>query len=225
MKLITLSTGSKGNCYILMSNNGKFCVLDCGLKLKSITSHPEFTTFADLDFMFSTHEHKDHSLSLEDFKLCGCEIVSYENADTTKNITIGQWRLRLFHVKHNAVNYGIIIHDTVENKTICYATDFIEMPKIKNVDYWLYEINYDDFTVDRIIESQDISKIHVANNIQHHNSLEYAEQYFTELGNKPKLIVACHTSNMGGTPERIKAKMKSLCDRIEVAKRDLVVEF
>lgn len=224
MELITLSTGSKGNCYILKSNNGKFCILDCGIKMSDITKNNAFTSFLDLDFVFCSHEHKDHSLSIKDFENSGCETITYYNADHTITLSIGQWKLRLFHVKHNALNYGIIIHDTVENKTFCYATDFTEMPKIKNVDCWLYEINYDEFTVDKIIDSQDISKIHVANNIQYHNSLENAERYFNELETKPEILIACHTSNMGGTPERIKDRMQKICNTT-VAKKGLKITF
>ena len=99
------------------------------------------------------------------------------------------------------------------------------MPKIENVDYWLYEINYDEFTVDKIIDNKDISKLHVANNIQFHNSLENSQIYFKSLKRKPKLIIACHTSNMGGTKEIIENGMKDLCDKIIVAKKNLIVEF
>ena len=225
MKLITLSTGSKGNCYILKSTNGKFCILDCGMHLKDITSNGEFSSFTNLDFVFCSHEHKDHSLSMKDFENSGCEIISYNNANIEKAFEIGQWKIKLFHVKHNCLNYGAIIHDTIEKKTLCYVTDFTEIPKIKNINHWLYEINYDEFTVDKLIDTQDISKLHVANNIKYHNSLENAETYFKNLENKPKLIVACHMSLIGGLKENIMRKMKKHCDKIVVAKKNLVVEF
>lgn len=225
MKLVTLSTGSKGNSYILQSNNGKFCVLDCGIKFQDITNNENFNGFRNLDFVFCSHIHEDHSRSLEDFKNSGCEIISYENPRLNETIVIGQWRLRMFHVKHNAENYGIIIHDTNENKTFCYVTDFTEMPKIEKVDYWLYEINYDEFTVNKLIDEKDISKLHIANNIQFHNSLENSQEYFGNLKTKPKLIIACHKSNMGGLAENIENGMKDFCDRIVVAKKNLVVEF
>lgn len=225
MELITLATGSTGNCYILKSSNGKFCILDCGLKFQEITSNKNFTTFADLDFVFCSHEHHDHNKSLEDFKNSGVECLSYENLYTGQKIEIGQWIIFPFGVRHNALNYGAIIYDKVEDKKLVYATDFIKMPRIHNADYWLYEINYDEFTADKVIENQDISKIHIANNIHYHNSLEHAIDYFNDIQGKPKLIVACHTSNMGGTPERIKKQMRPLCDKIEVAKKGQVITF
>ena len=225
MELTTISTGSRGNSYILKSGNGKFCLLDCGVKFKDITSHEKFGSFTDLDFAFTSHEHQDHALSLNEFKLSGCEIVSYENIKPQQRLEIGQWVLLPFVVKHNTLNYGVIIYDKHEKKTMCYATDFTEMPKLKNVDYWLYEINYDEFTVDKVIDNQDITKIHVANNIKFHNSLENATQYFATLKNIPKLIVVCHISNMGGTKERIQKEMSELCDRVEIATKNKIIEF
>lgn len=225
MKIITLATSSKGNSYILQVNNGKFCILDCGIKFEDITSSKCFSSFSKLDFVFTSHEHLDHSKSLTEFEKSGCDTISYKNIGDKKRIEINDWIICPFKVKHNVLNYGAIIYNKTENKKIVYATDFIEMPKIQNVDYWLYEVNYDEFTVDKIIDSQDISKIHVANNIQYHNSLENAVEYFKSLNNRPKLIIACHTSEMGGTKKLIKQKLSKLCDKVEIATKNQVVEF
>lgn len=225
MELTTLASSSRGNCYILKSNTGRFCLLDCGLKFESITNSKYFSSFSKLDFVFVSHEHKDHSKSLIDFENSGVECLSYKNLLGVSRVVIGDWIICPFPVKHNVENYGAIIYNKLEDKKIVYATDFVEMPKIQNVDYWLYEINYDEFTVDKIIDSQDISKLHVANNIQWHNSLENALEYFKSLNNRPKLIIACHTSEMGGTKELIKKRLSKLCDRVEIATRNQVIEF
>ena len=126
---------------------------------------------------------------------------------------------------HNAINFGIIIHDNFENKTMVYATDFVKIPPIENVDYWLYEINYDEFTVDKLIDSRDLEQLHIANNVKYHNSLENAVAYFEALKTRPKLVIACHLSNMGGCAENIIHSMKPLCDRIEIAKKNKTFEF
>ncbi len=57
MELTTLSTGSRGNVYLLQSSNGKFCVLDCGLKMKDITKSTAFNGFKNLDFVYCSHSH------------------------------------------------------------------------------------------------------------------------------------------------------------------------
>lgn len=225
MELTTLSTGSSGNCYILKSANGKFCVLDCGVRFKDITKSTQFGSFTNLDFVFVTHSHHDHNMSMKDFALSGVDIISYENITSNKTIEIGQWVLYPFPVAHNALNYGVIIYDKFENKKLVYATDFVSMPKIQNVDYWLYEINYDQFTVDKLIETQDLEDLHVANNIKYHNSLESAVEYFSGLNNKPKLVVACHLSNIGGCDKNILYRMRPLCDKIEIATKNKTIKF
>lgn len=57
MKMEVLSSGSRGNSYILKSDNGKFCVLDCGIKYSEITKNYSFDSFMNLDFVFVSHCH------------------------------------------------------------------------------------------------------------------------------------------------------------------------
>lgn len=225
MELTTLSTGSKGNCYILKSSNGKFCILDCGIKFRDITSSQSFGSFSNLDFVFVSHAHHDHNASLEDFKRSGVDIVSYENISSNKSTKIGQWTIYPFPVIHNSLNYGAIIYDSFENKKIVYVTDFVSMPKIQNVDYWIYEINYDEFTIDKLIETKDLEELHIANNVKYHNSLESAVEYFSKLTTKPKLLIACHLSNIGGCDKNILNRMQTLCNKIKIAVKNKTIKF
>lgn len=106
-----------------------------------------------------------------------------------------------------------------------YATDFVKMPLIQGVDYWLYEINYDEFTVDKLIETKNLEELHVANNVKYHNSLESAIEYFSKLKQKPKLLVACHLSNISGCDKNILREMKPLVDRVEIATKNKTIKF
>lgn len=56
MNVITLGTGSSGNCYILESNN-RYIILDCGLDFKTITRDKNFPKFRQIDFVFCSHIH------------------------------------------------------------------------------------------------------------------------------------------------------------------------
>lgn len=219
MKLKVLSTGSKGNSYILTSSNGKYCILDCGISFNDIKKN--MTSFKDLDFVFTSHIHQDHSKALKDFELSGCKCISYKNITCTK-IEIGQWTLVPFRVIHNELNYGVIIYDSYENKKIVYATDFSSMPIIKNVDNWLYEINYDEFTVNKLVENGNF--LHLSNNIHFHNSLENAVKYFEKIG-KVNTLIACHLSNIGGTKERIENTMHNYAKHLYIAKKGEVIEI
>lgn len=57
MEMTVLSSGSVGNCYIIKSSSGRFCILDCGIKFKNITNHNSFSGFSKLDFVFTSHYH------------------------------------------------------------------------------------------------------------------------------------------------------------------------
>lgn len=54
MRIITLGSGSTGNCYLLELNN-KTIVLDCGLKFEDITKDINFPKFRNISFVFVSH--------------------------------------------------------------------------------------------------------------------------------------------------------------------------
>lgn len=57
MIMNTLASGSTGNAYFLKNSNGRFIVLDCGVKMSTITGSEHFTGFSDIDFVFCSHCH------------------------------------------------------------------------------------------------------------------------------------------------------------------------
>ncbi|MFL0198409.1 MBL fold metallo-hydrolase [Clostridium sp. WILCCON 0269] len=64
MKLIVLGSGSAGNCYLLQ-NKDETLILDCGLPYKTILKGLDFNLMNVVGCLV-THEHKDHSKSIED---------------------------------------------------------------------------------------------------------------------------------------------------------------
>lgn len=57
MIMNTLASGSTGNCHFLKNSNGRFIILDCGVKMSTITGSEHFTGFSDIDFVFCSHCH------------------------------------------------------------------------------------------------------------------------------------------------------------------------
>ena len=57
MNVITLGTGSLGNCYIVKADNGKSIILDCGLPFREITKNKYFPKFDDIELVFCSHIH------------------------------------------------------------------------------------------------------------------------------------------------------------------------
>ena len=72
MTLKCINSGSSGNCYILTCNNEKL-ILDCGLPIKVIKQGLDFD-LQGIQAVLITHCHKDHSLSVDDFKKNGLEL-------------------------------------------------------------------------------------------------------------------------------------------------------
>ena len=54
MRITTISTGSKGNCYVVESNN-QYIILDVGLPFEQITGNPAFPKFSKINFVFVSH--------------------------------------------------------------------------------------------------------------------------------------------------------------------------
>ena len=214
MQITTLGTGSSGNCYIITSTNGRQIILDCGLPFNEIVTNKSFKGFDNVDFVFCGHLHKDHHLSYRDFQRSGIKCISWE--EPNKSLEVGQYKIKLFNVEHNVPNCGILIKDTIENETLCYATDFSQMPKVEGVDTWLYEINYDNSTVTKLIAKNEIS-MHLLNAMKNHNSLESAKEYFKNIQYKPKQIVFCHLSKGHCNHKKVLEFGKTICDNVRIA--------
>ena len=81
--------------------------------------------------------------------------LTNEDINNMKAIRYSNWLVKPFMVSHNVENYGLIIKDLESGATTCYCTDFNAMPKIEHIDNWIYEINYDDETVEKKALKED----------------------------------------------------------------------
>lgn len=219
MIITTIATGSAGNCYLVEDNN-HYVVLDCGIRFREITSHPKFPSFRDIDFVFSSHKHLDHSRSLEDFKRSGCEIVSYETLENkVQNLHIAGWDIITFKVNHNVDNWGIVIRHNKKEENLCYITDSFAFPKIENVTHWLLEVDYIEEMIDDIIDSEQDYKLK-HNGFVNHNSLENAVSYFKSLKTRPKTITLCHLSADNSNAKKILKTMSQFADKVTIARKE-----
>lgn len=219
MKIITIATGSTGNCYLVREFN-HYIVLDCGIKFEEITSHPQFPSFRNIDCVFCSHSHNDHSKALNDFKRSGCEIISYGKLEPmVQTREIGNWVIITFPVNHDVLNWGIILKSKITGEKLCYVTDCNSIPKIENVDHWLYEVNYIEAYIDELVDSGRDDKIH-HNRFIYHNSLENAISYFKSLKSRPKTITLCHLSADNSNAKKILEAMSQFADTVTIARRE-----
>lgn len=147
-----ISTGSKGNSYLLISDT-ETLVLDCGV--------PEKTFLNGLDYDIGkvvgtciTHEHKDHSSLADKIKGYGIDVWQpYLAEKKIDSISYGDFKIKCFDVPHNEVeNRNFIIQNN--GKKILYLIDLEYCKynfKALNVETILIECNYQEELLDRDI--------------------------------------------------------------------------
>lgn len=155
MKITCLGTGSKGNCYIIEQEGYKY-LLDCGIDFKKIITNVNLN---EIDFCYVSHEHKDHSLNLENLlkrrvKVIEGRLIQVFQEIAFKNLKQGKLRLFAFPVWHGScANSGLIVQ--TENECLLYATDFSRCKynlKSINFTHLMVECNYDEAFMSRIQE-------------------------------------------------------------------------
>lgn len=124
LTLKCLATGSTGNCYIL-NVDGCQIILDAGCDWNKIVTNVDLT---NIDFAYISHEHKDHSLNLENLRLRGILIFDGINTQeftkkqnlSLKHANLSLYLIPIFHGKTN--NCALVIK--TDNECVLYATDF-----------------------------------------------------------------------------------------------------
>ena len=119
-----LATGSSGNCYLL--NLGGGCIiLDAGVPIQKIVEHVNLNSVI---FACISHEHKDHSKSMESLKERGIKVF-YGGTDKKTHINkFASHKIIQIPIHHGeCINSAFIIQYDFENfgeRNVLYATDF-----------------------------------------------------------------------------------------------------
>lgn len=149
--LKVIGTGSSGNCYLLLDENGNTLVLECGMPVDKVKQALNFNILK-INGMYVSHGHQDHIKYLPDFELMGCDIFApYKEAGKPASRHFKPWYIRAFKLPHGDISsYGALIeHDNGER--ILFLTDLEYCPfnfKNWNVNHILIECNYQPEYVD-----------------------------------------------------------------------------
>jgi len=114
-----LATGSTGNCY-LVNLGGGCIILDAGIPIQKIV---ENVNLNDVAFCCITHEHKDHSKTMNDLLKRRVRVLYGGDITTVKRYEINSHKIIQIPVKHGeCINSAFIIQ--YKSECILYATDF-----------------------------------------------------------------------------------------------------
>jgi phosphoribosyl 1,2-cyclic phosphodiesterase len=191
LRLRVLATGSKGNCYLLQSDDGHTVVLDAGVAASIIQRAVGYKT-AYLDGVLVTHEHQDHMKSARDLATRGIPVwmtagtmfgTSFPYGSDTHPVAIacgggysafdlGGWRVLPFPTQHDAVEpVGYLLTNWMTN--VLYATDtFYLKYKFVGLTHIIIECNYCTDILYRNIENGLVDPAMKKRLLNSHFSLE-----------------------------------------------------
>jgi phosphoribosyl 1,2-cyclic phosphodiesterase len=177
MKLKVINSNSKGNCYVLTSNDGSMLLIECGVHIDKIKQAVNFDLNAIVGCILS-HSHQDHCKSAEQLTQLGINIytspctkqsLKFESRNVIavpnlKNFKIGDFTIKPFDCKHDVEIFGFLIHHE-EMGMMLFMTDTYYCEYVFNdLNNIIIEANYcenilndktnnNGFVRDRVIQS------------------------------------------------------------------------
>lgn len=218
MKVVVLSSGSKGNVTYLEANNKKF-LLDVGRNYKYINENLQDigVDIKTIDYVIVSHNHKDHILGLKTLlnrtnaALVVSEklFLSIDDVKDYKHIIVLEDSLDLdgvhitsFKSSHDAPDSrNFVIEEN--GKKVCLVTDTGYVNKknfkyLKNLDVYLFESNHDIELLTHGPYPEWLQKRVLSD--EGHLSNKASSFYLTKLiGDKTRKIVLIHLSETNNT--------------------------
>ena len=223
MLLRTIATGSSGNSYALISNKGEILLLDLGVSEKTIKKGIDWKISNVVGAVIS-HGHKDHSLSVEDFKLMGIPILAPYLCDSCKSMNMGEFTVKPFDLTtidgnwtHTNANgepcpiYGFLITHK-EMGRMLYITDCEVIKwRFKGINHILLGTNYDKDLVN--VDNQSKAN-HV---FRGHLSIDTACDFVkANYSDSLQNVIMCHLSSENADSDSFIEKMKKVAKNANV---------
>ncbi len=221
MDVYSLSSGSKGNCTLVMTSKHNL-LIDVGGSMKKINERLMISNGIDLEdvtIIYITHEHTDHIQSFKTIYNKYPNIIFITNS-SVKNVMKEKFgiedekRIKVvyteskgryldltpFELNHDVECYGLMIYDKIIDESYVHIADNGKLYDKKtiellyNKDYYSIESNH-DLTL-QILDTKrhEGLKRRVLGFYGHTNNVDAIELAFKLVGDKTKGIVFNHLS-------------------------------
>lgn len=229
MKLKCIATGSTGNTYALISDTGEILLLDLGVSEKTIKKGIDWKISNVVGAVIS-HGHKDHSLSVEDFKSMGIPIYAPYLKIDYMSMNMGGFTVKPFDLTtidgswtHTNADgtpcpiFGFLITHKEMGKML-YITDCeVVKWRFKDINHILLGVNYDKDLIDR----DNTGK---ANHVfRGHLSIDTACNFVkANFSDGLQNVIMCHLSSENADRDSFIEKMKKVAcgANVDVAERN-----
>lgn len=239
MKIKTISTGSKGNGYALISGEDVL-LLECGVPAKEMLKAIDYRT-SMVNGCILSHIHGDHAGYIKQYMRYG--IMVYTSDEVQSDIetimgerTIGLQRMKRqqmgsfsvipFRVPHGDAECDGWLIDTAEGRVL-FITDAEYCPydfSKMNINYSLIECNY---SMDNIsFEHDEVKNRRV---VQTHMEVQTCKRLIQSINSESlRSIGLIHLSAENGNPQRFRDEIRSVVDsdvNVWIAEKGTEKEF
>lgn len=225
MKLKVISSGSIGNAYLLEASNSAL-LIECGVKLSQIKEAADFDLLKIVGCVV-THEHLDHSKSLNQVSQAGIPIAT--SAGTYKALKVSsdlrdftlshatsvwiseRWKVSALKVEHDASEPLAFLIEHEECGRVLFVTDtYIFKYNIIDVDHLIIEANYDEEIVKEIQRKKGADYVN-NRRFSSHMSFQTAMETIQRLDRlSMKNIVLIHLSDQVSNEKKFKEETEAL---------------
>ena len=249
MEFRCAKTGSKGNSYALIADNGEVLLIECGVKWSETMKMIDYQT-SKVVGCIASHAHLDHLRSYKECLRYGIPIYTNDEAAEHFEIisgermiglperipkSIGSWVVIPFYIPHTSrdketgtlipcPNFGYLVEHNEMGKLL-YMTDMEYSPfsfKSQRINHLIIEANY----CDDLVDNADANYRH---RIQGHCSLDTCKGIV--LANKTpdlRTVTLIHLSDSAADPDRMKQEIQEVAGkwvRVEISYAGMNVEL
>lgn len=223
MDIKILSSGSKGNAYIL-SDGVTTLLLDAGISIREIKKGTGFT-LNSIEACLVTHSHGDHSKAAHDLAKAGVNVYTSQGTIEACNLSghrvkqigvlqdfiVGTFKILPFDVEHDAPEpLGFLIESLHTHAKLLYVTDTCYIKyKFAGITHALIEVNYDNESLNSAVGNGTTNISLAKRIILSHMSLETALDVL-RTQKKLQKVYALHLSDSHANEQRIKSEIQKL---------------
>lgn len=212
MKFEIIRSGSKGNATLLFIGN-KIFLIDMGICLKTLneTLNKYNLNLYDIDALFLTHSHSDHTSGVKLLPplpiYCGEGVYDANNINIInayEEIIIDNVKIIPLTTSHDASpSFGFMFYEG--DDSLCYMTDTGYIPDkslsfMANATYYIIESNHN---LKKLYQTNRpiLLKERIASDVGHLSNEDSAIYMSTLVGENTKQIFLAHLSEEANTPE------------------------
>ena len=218
MKVIVLSSGSKGNTTYIETKQAKI-LIDAGNSTKYIVNklNEINVDIKDIDALLITHTHSDHikgiktlikksnlTVYISELMYKELDYVNNYQIIDKENFAIKDCQIEIIKTSHDTTDSnGYIINN--DNKSIVYITDTGYINKryyetLSNKDIYIFESNHDVELLSNCSYPFEIRQ-RILGDKGHLSNIDSAKYLEKFIGDKTKYVILAHLSEENNTPD------------------------